>query len=205
MKIKICGITNRDDAMDAVNLGVDAIGFIFYEQSPRYISPDIVEEISLFLPPFVLLVGVFVNHDKPYIDAVVHRCRLDLIQLHGDEPPEFCRTMRRRVIKAFKISDFSDVDQIAAYQSSVSAVLLDTKVSGMEGGTGKVFDWGLAIKAKEFDIPLILAGGINSNNINKAVKLVNPYAVDLSSSVEDIPGKKDYNKMQDIVVAARSV
>lgn len=205
MKIKICGITNRDDAMDAVNLGVDAIGFIFYEQSPRYISPDIVEEISLFLPPFVLLVGVFVNHDKPYIDAVVHRCRLDLIQLHGDEPPEFCRTMRRRVIKAFKISDFNDVDQIAAYQSSVSAVLLDTKVSGMEGGTGKVFDWGLAIKAKEFDIPLILAGGINSNNINKAVKLVNPYAVDLSSSVEDIPGKKDYNKMQDIVVAARSV
>ncbi len=205
MKIKICGITNRDDAMDAVNLGVDAIGFIFYEQSPRYISPDIVEEISLFLPPFVLLVGVFVNHDKPYIDAVVHRCRLDLIQLHGDEPPEFCRTMRRRVIKAFKISDCNDVDQIAAYQSSVSAVLLDTKVSGMEGGTGKVFDWGLAIKAKEFDIPLILAGGINSNNINKAVKLVNPYAVDLSSSVEDIPGKKDYNKMQDIVVAARSV
>jgi len=205
MKIKICGITNRDDAMDAVNLGVDAIGFIFYEQSPRYISPDIVEEISLFLPPFVLLVGVFVNHDKPYIDAVVHRCRLDLIQLHGDETPEFCRTMRRRVIKAFKISDFNDVDQIAAYQSSVSAVLLDTKVSGMEGGTGKVFDWGLAIKAKEFDIPLILAGGINSNNINKAVKLVNPYAVDLSSSVEDIPGKKDYNKMQDIVVAARSV
>lgn len=205
MKIKICGITNRDDAMDAVNLGVDAIGFIFYEQSPRYISPDIVEEISLFLPPFVLLVGVFVNHDKPYIDAVVHRCRLDLIQLHGDESPEFCRTMRRRVIKAFKISDHNDVDQIAPYQSSVSAVLLDTKVSGMEGGTGKVFDWGLALKAKEFDIPLILAGGINSHNINKAVKLVNPYAVDLSSSVEDIPGKKDYNKMQDIVVAARSV
>jgi len=205
MKIKICGITNRDDAMDAVNLGVDAVGFIFYEDSPRYISPDIVEEISLFLPPFVLLVGVFVNHDKPYIDAVTHRCRLDLIQLHGNESPAFCRSMRRRVIKAFKISDISDVDQIAEYQSSVSAVLLDTKVSGMEGGTGKVFDWGLAIKAKEFDIPLVLAGGINAQNLNKAVKLVNPYAVDLSSSVESVPGKKDYNKMQELVVAARSV
>lgn len=205
MKIKICGITNRDDAMDAVNLGVDAVGFIFYEDSPRYISPDIVEEISLFLPPFVLLVGVFVNHDKPYIDAVTHRCRLDLIQLHGNESPAFCRSMRRRVIKAFKIADIQDVDQIAAYQSSVSAVLLDTKVSGMEGGTGKVFDWGLAIKAKEFDIPLVLAGGINAQNLNKAVKLVNPYGVDLSSSVESLPGKKDYNKMQELVVAARSV
>jgi len=189
--------------MDAINLGADAIGFIFYEQSPRYISPDVVEEISLFLPPFVLLVGVFVNHDKPFIDAVVHRCRLDLIQLHGDESPEFCRTMRRRVIKAFKIDDIPDVDAIAPYQSSVSAVLLDTKVAGREGGTGKVFDWGLALKAKEFDIPLILAGGINSGNINKAAKMVNPYAVDLSSSVESAPGKKDYNKMKDLIDVAK--
>ncbi len=205
MKIKICGITNRNDAIDAVNLGADAVGFIFYENSPRYISPDIVEEISLFLPPFVLLVGVFVNHDKAFIDAVVHRCKLDLIQLHGDESPEFCRNMRRRVIKAFKIQDIDDVDAIAPYQSSVSAVLLDTKVKGIEGGTGKVFDWGLALKAKEFDIPLILAGGINAGNLNKAAKLVNPYAVDLSSSVESCPGIKDYNKMKDIIDVAKTL
>lgn len=203
MKIKICGITNKDDAIDAVNLGADAIGFIFYEDSPRFISPDTVEEISLFLPPFVLLVGVFVNHDKPFIDAVVHRCRLDLIQLHGSETPEFCRQMRRRVIKAFKIDDIDDVDAIAPYQSSVSAVLLDTKVAGREGGTGKVFDWGLALKAKEFDIPLILAGGVNVGNINKAAKMVNPYAVDLSSSVEAMPGKKDYNKMKELIDVAK--
>ena len=191
--------------MDAVNLGADAIGFIFYEKSPRYISPDIVEEVSMFLPPFVQLVGVFVNHDKPFIDAVVHRCKLDLIQLHGDESPEFCRQMRRRVIKAFKVEDIADIDQIAAYQSSVSAILLDTKVAGKEGGTGKVFDWGLALKAKEFDIPLILAGGINSQNLNKAVKLVNPYSVDLSSSVESCPGRKDYNKMKEIIDAAKRI
>ncbi len=203
MKIKICGLTNRDDAIDAVNLGADAIGFIFYEDSPRYITPDIVEEISLFLPPFVLLVGVFVNHDKAFIDSVVHRCKLDLIQLHGNESPAFCRSMRRRVIKAFKIEDINDVDAIAPYQSSVSAVLLDTKVSGREGGTGKIFDWGLALKAKEFDIPLILAGGVNVSNLNKAAKLVNPYAVDLSSSVESAPGKKDYNKMKELIDAAK--
>ena len=203
MKIKICGLTNRDDAIDAVNLGSDAIGFIFYEDSPRYITPDIVEEISLFLPPFVLLVGVFVNHDKAFIDAVVHRCKLDLIQLHGNESPAFCRSMRRRVIKAFKIEDINDIDAIAPYQSSVSAVLLDTKVSGREGGTGKIFDWGLALKAKEFDIPLILAGGVNVSNLNKAAKLVNPYAVDLSSSVESAPGKKDYNKMKELIDAAK--
>ncbi len=203
MKIKICGITNRDDAIDAVNLGADAIGFIFYEDSPRYITPDIVEEISLFLPPFVLLVGVFVNHDKAFIDAVVHRCKLDLIQLHGNESPAFCRSMRRRVIKAFKIEEINDVDTIAPYQSSVSAVLLDTKVAGREGGTGKIFDWGLALKAKEFDIPLILAGGVNVSNLNKAAKLVNPYAVDLSSSVESAPGKKDYNKMKELIDAAK--
>ena len=203
MKIKICGLTNRDDAIDAVNLGADAIGFIFYEDSPRYITPDIVEEISLFLPPFVLLVGVFVNHDKAFIDAVVHRCKLDLIQLHGNESPAFCRSMRRRVIKAFKIEDINDIDAIAPYQSSVSAVLLDTKVSGREGGTGKIFDWGLALKAKEFDIPLILAGGVNVSNLNKAAKLVNPYAVDLSSSVESAPGKKDYNKMKELIDAAK--
>ncbi|NBV41216.1 phosphoribosylanthranilate isomerase, partial [bacterium] len=126
-------------------------------------------------------------------------------QLHGDESPEFCRQMRRRVIKAFKVEDIADIDQIAAYQSSVSAILLDTKVAGKEGGTGKVFDWGLALKAKEFDIPLILAGGINSQNLNKAVKLVNPYSVDLSSSVESCPGRKDYNKMKEIIDAAKRI
>lgn len=205
MKIKICGITNKEDALNVVNLGADALGFIFHEPSPRYISPEIVEEISLFLPPFVMSVGVFVNADRQYIQKVSTQCRLDVIQLHGDETPSTCLAMPKRVIKAIKIADPEDLEKIPQYLGTVSAILLDTKVSGMEGGSGKVFDWGLALKAKDYDVPLILAGGINQKNIGKAVHLVNPYAVDLSSSVESSPGKKDYNKMQEIISLAKNL
>jgi len=199
MRVKICGMTNKEDAVNAVSLGADAIGFIFYKDSPRYVTPEVVEDISLFLPPFVFLVGVFVNHSKEEIEEIVQRCKLDLIQLHGNEDPSFCLSMPRRVIKAFKVEDLTDLDSISMYQGVVSAIMLDTKAQDIEGGTGKTFDWGLALKAKEYDIPLILAGGINADNIKKAAKLVNPYAVDLSSGVESEPGKKDYHKMEEII------
>lgn len=205
MKIKICGITNKEDALNAVNLGCDAVGFIFHEPSPRYISPDIVEEISLFLPPFVMSVGVFVNADRKYIKHVSEKCRLDVIQLHGEETPATCLAMPHRVIKAIKISEPEDLEKIPQYLGTVSSILLDTKVAGIEGGSGKVFDWGLALKAKEYEIPLILAGGITHANLAKAVHLVNPYAVDLSSSVESAPGKKDYNKMREIIGLAKEL
>lgn len=205
MKIKICGITNKEDALNAVSLGADAIGFIFSKDSPRYISPEMVEDISMFLPPFVFLVGVFVDQSKEEITQIAHQCKLDLVQLHGQETPNFCMEIPRRVIKAFKVSELEDLEPISMYQGIVSAILLDTKVQNIEGGTGKTFDWGLALKAKDYEIPLILAGGINANNLRKAVSLVNPYAVDLSSGVESEPGKKDYNKMQEVIAIAQSL
>ena len=179
MKIKICGITNREDARDAIALGVDALGFIFYKDSPRFVSSDLVEEISVFVPPFIQMVGVFVNHSKQEIDELVHKCRLDIIQLHGDEATTFCLGMKRRVIKAFSISDLEDIQDIAHYQGIVSGMLLDTKV--------------------------ILSGGINEGNIKKAIQLVNPYGVDICSGVESEPGKKDYNKMKAIIEEVKRV
>ncbi len=205
MKVKICGVTNKEDALNAISLGAEAIGFIFSKDSPRYISPEKAEGISLFLPPFVLLVGVFVNQSKEEITEIAHKVHLDLIQLHGNETPSFCLGMPRRIIKAIRVNEIEDLNQIPQYQGIVSAILLDTKVHNLEGGTGKTFDWGLALKAKEFEIPLILAGGINSTNIKKAVNMVKPYAVDLSSGVENEPGKKDYNKMQEIMKIAHQL
>lgn len=204
MKIKICGITNKEDALDAIELGASALGFIFYEKSPRCVEKEVLEELSFFLPPFVQLVGVFVNHSKEEIEDVVSRCHLDLVQLHGDESPEFCSSISHRVIKSISVSDESDIDRISAYQGHVSAILLDTKVDGFVGGTGQSFDWGLAIKAMEFGTPIILAGGITIDNLQKAIQLVNPYAVDISSGVESSPGKKDYNKMRDVISVVRN-
>ncbi len=205
MKIKICGITNKEDALNAVSLGADAIGFIFAPESPRHITPEKAEEISVFLPPFVSVVGVFVNQSKEFIETCVQKCKLDLVQLHGDESPAFCQTIQRRVIKAFPVLYLEDLDPIAHYQGIVSAILLDTKVQHMSGGTGKIFDWGLAIKAKAYEVPLILAGGINAQNVKKAYQLVTPYAVDLSSSVEQSPGLKDYNKMKEMIEAVQTL
>lgn len=203
--MKICGITNKEDAQNANSLGADALGFIFHKESPRYISPEKVEEIVMFLPPFTHVVGVFVNSTKEEIEEITERCRLNLIQLHGDESPQFCMEMPRKVIKAFRVSELEDLLPVSKYQGMVSAILLDTKVTGMYGGTGKTFDWGLGIKAKEYEIPVILSGGINGKNIGKAIQLVNPYAVDLSSGVESEPGKKDYEKMKEIVELAKQL
>ena len=203
MRIKICGITNKEDALNAVSLGADALGFIFYDKSPRAVHPDTVEEIVMNLPPFITLVGVFVNETKETIQAVSRQCKLNLIQLHGNEPPSFCQSLEKRVIKAIKVKEDNDIQQIRNYQGSVSSILLDTKVDQQEGGTGITFDWGLALKAKEYDIPIILAGGINQTNIEKAIQLVNPYGLDISSGVEAAPGKKEYSKLQDIFKIAR--
>ena len=199
MKTKICGITNRDDALNAIALDVDAVGFIFYEHSPRYISPEKVEEFILDIPPFINTVGVFVNASAETIKETAERCRLSTIQLHGSEPPEFCTQFTIPVLKAIPVRDETDIEIIPQYKGCVSGVLLDTKVENVHGGTGKTFDWGLAIAAKEYDTPLILSGGINSQNVSKAIKMVNPYGVDICSGVEKEPGIKDYNKMQQLI------
>ncbi len=205
MKIKICGITNAEDALNAVALGADAIGFIFADQSLRQVQPDRVRQIIRLLPPFVTTTGVFMNHDNDFINEVVADCGLDVIQLHGLESPDFCAQFRRRVIKAIRVNDPSDLVPIGTYSGVVSAVLLDTKVQDLPGGTGKTFDWGLAVAARAFQIPIILAGGISAENVAKAVQVAQPYGLDLSSSVESSPGKKDYEKMKALFRVVKSL
>jgi phosphoribosylanthranilate isomerase len=205
MKIKICGITNKEDALNAVALDVDAIGFIFYEHSPRYVTPEVVEEIMLDLPPFIHTVGVFVNSSFDDIVEIRRRCKLSVCQLHGSESPDFCIPFQSQLIKAISVKDTEDLGVIPKYKGVVSSILLDTKVEHVHGGTGRTFDWGLALEAKEYDVPLILSGGINEDNIEKAITLVQPYAIDLCSGVENEPGKKDYNKMKRLVDILRTV
>lgn len=204
MKIKICGLTNKDDALNAIALNVDALGFIFYEHSPRYISPEVVETFVLDLPPFINTIGVFVNATPDYINSVVKRCKLNGIQLHGSEPPEFCTQFSLPTIKAIPVREHSDITTIPKYKGCVNGILLDTKAENVHGGTGKTFDWGLALEAKEYDTPLILSGGINAKNIEKALKMVAPYGIDICSGVEKEPGIKDYNKMQELIGAIKT-
>ena len=192
-------MTNLQDLNDAIHLGVDSVGFIFYEQSPRCVTVEQVQEFVYFLPPFVTTVGVFVNHDLDFVNNVTKTCGLDVVQLHGDEEPDFCMKVNARVVKAFRVKTESDLELISKYQGLISAALLDSKVDGQYGGTGHVFDWGLALKAKEYDVPIILSGGINNLNIEKAMQLINPYAIDLCSGIENVPGKKDYEKMAGFV------
>ncbi len=190
IRVKICGITRSEDAELAAYLGASAIGFIFYPKSPRYITPLKAREIRQNLPPFVHTVGVFVNEEPKTIKEIANFVGLDFVQLHGNESPSICEKFFPKVIKAFRVREEKDLKQISTYQGKVSAILLDTYVKGEPGGTGKIFDWRLAIKAKEFGLPLILAGGLNPENVLKAIREVSPYAIDLSSGVEMAPGLK---------------
>ncbi len=188
--VKICGITNLEDALLAAELGADALGFIFAE-SPRRISPQDVQAIIYKLPPLIKTVGVFVNEDPARIKRIQSFCGLDLIQLHGEESPEQCQDLRPHAIKAFRIQNGGDIENIRRYRGVVRAILLDTFQKGKAGGTGMTFDWSLAVKAKETGIPLILAGGLGPENIQEAMTIVKPYAVDINSGIEERPGKKD--------------
>ena len=206
-RVKICGITNLEDAHLAAELGADAIGFIFAE-SPRRISPKEAKAITRTLPPLVKTVGVFVNEDPARIKEIQSFCGLDLIQLHGDESPEICRELMPHSIKAFRIQNEADIENIKRYQGAVRAILLDTFQKGKAGGTGLTFDWGLAVKAKETGIPLILAGGLSPENIQEAIATVNPYAVDINSGIEERPGKKDpvlMKQLMEIILAGTKI
>ena len=198
--IKICGITEFDDALKIAEMGINALGFIFYPKSRRYIFPDKAKEIIKHLPPFINTVGVFVNEKKENVIDVLNRCPIDILQFHGDETPEYCSQFNKKIIKAFRVNrDFSfDV----FYKFPASAFLLDSHVSGEYGGTGVVFDWDLAVKAKKYG-KIILSGGLNPENLSSAVAKVNPYGVDISSGVEIKPGKKDIIKVEEIVKICR--
>ncbi len=201
IKIKICGITNAEDALGAVELGADALGFIFHPQSRRYVTPEKAKGIIERLPPFVFKIGVFVDEEPETILKTVNKCRLDGIQLHGRESPEFCAKFRRRVIKGLRPQREEEVAKIADYK--VDALLLDSYHPDMEGGTGTTFDWELAVAAKMFGMPVILSGGLNPENVAEAVRLVKPYGIDVASGVESFQGKKDLDKVRDFIEQAR--
>ena len=189
IQVKICGITNIDDAIMAAELGAHALGFIF-AQSPRNINPEKAREIICQLPPFVQTVGVFVNEDEKVIRQIVDLCGLDLVQLHGDESVEVCSRLMPRVIKVIRVKDRTSLLPIQHYKENVRAILLDTWSAEARGGTGRGFDWDLAVEAKQFGIPIVLSGGLKPANIKEAIARVKPVAVDVNSGVEARAGKK---------------
>jgi phosphoribosylanthranilate isomerase (EC 5.3.1.24) len=200
-KIKICGITNLNDALAAVKLEVDALGFVFYPPSPRAILPDKAKRIRQEIPPFTLCVGVFVNESQEKVLNVAKECRLDALQFHGNESPEYCAFFPDfKVIKSFPLKDRSDLDIIPRYP--VQAILIDAYDPRHYGGTGKKANRELAQAAKGFG-PLILAGGLDETNVEEAIREVNPYAVDVSSGVELSPGIKDPAKLRRFVEMVR--
>ena len=198
VKVKVCGMTSLEDALMAVGFGADAVGFVFYRKSPRFVTEKLVK--SIVLPPFVNKVGVFVNETAERINRIADACRLDTIQLHGDESPAFCRKLRRRVVKAIRLRDAQSLELLPRYE--VDGFFLDAYAEKIPGGTGLTCDWRLAQRARKFG-PVILAGGLHPGNVEDAVNQVQPYGVDVCSGVEKSPGKKDRAKVRDFILAAR--
>ncbi|HZE20867.1 MAG TPA: phosphoribosylanthranilate isomerase, partial [Desulfobaccales bacterium] len=183
VRIKICGITNLEDALLAAALGADALGFIFYPKSPRYVGPEAAREIMAQLPPFVSSVGVFVDEEAAAVQELAVQAGLDWLQMHGQESPEYCRSLGRRVIKGFRIKDAGSLSGLAPFRGAVQAFLLDTYKKGQVGGTGEIFDWQIAREAKKYG-PIILAGGLTPENVAQAIAAVQPQAVDTASGTE---------------------
>ena len=201
-KVKICGITNLDDALCACKAGADAIGFIFYKKSPRFITPQEVRDIIGALPQNILKVGVFVNSGEDYVKKVQHLCRLDMLQFHGTESAQFCEKFRNyKIIKAIRVRDARSLAGIKDYR--VYAFLFDTYSAGKFGGTARTFNWTLLKGLKELGRPIFLSGGLNARNINRALKTVGPEWLDASSSLESSPGKKDHQKIKKFIAAAK--
>ena len=200
IKVKICGMTSLKDALLAVENGADAVGFIFYKDSPRNISQGEVKEIVAQMPPSIETVGVFVNETSDKINRIAEQCRLTAVQLHGDESPAFCRRIKRRVVKAFRVKDAKSLKGISDYD--VSGFLLDSYNDDGRGGTGQIFDWNLALRVKKQG-PVILAGGLNPYNVYTAIHRVKPYGVDVCSGVEKSAGVKDPRKISEFIRAVR--
>ena len=200
VKIKICGITDRDDALHALDCGADALGFVFYERSPRAITRDRAQAIIAALPPLVTVVGLFVNADPRIVREIADDCGLDVIQYHGDESPETVRMAPRRAIRALRVRDNEIFHEIDRYPAS--GLLLDAWVTGAFGGTGVLCNWEIAgeIAKKR---PVILAGGLTPENVAAAIQTVRPYGVDVSSGVEAAPGRKDRKKVAAFIKAAQ--
>lgn len=205
-KVKICGITNLEDALLSAKFGADALGFNFYEKSPRYILPEAAREIIDELPENVLNVGVFVNEDLDKIVEIAKTANLDAIQLHGEETPEFAKELKTKtgleIIKAFRVSEDFKPEDVLQYE--VDAILLDAYSSREHGGTGETFDWEIAKKVKEVFPKMYLAGGLQITNIETAIYEVQPFFVDFCSSIEIIKGKKSREKLISIMKTTKN-
>jgi phosphoribosylanthranilate isomerase len=188
-RVKICGITRAEDAVAAARLGADAIGLMFYASSPRFVTPEQARGIASAVPPFVTVVGVFVDPLPEEVSAVRSRVPLHLLQFHGDEAPEFCSGFGLDYIKAARVRPGLDLVQYAARHGAARGLLLDAYVPGAHGGTGRSFDWTLI--PRELPLPLVLSGGLDASNVSEAVRRVRPWAVDVSSGVESAKGIKD--------------
>jgi len=202
VKIKICGITNMDDALFAARSGADYLGFVF-AKSKRRVTPLSAKKIIQKLPKRIKTVGVFVNEDHRKINAIAKYCKLDIVQLHGDERPVLIKKIKPDVIKAFRIKSMKDIGSIKKYKN-VYAVLLDSYVKGRRGGTGEKFNWDIAKNVVGAGIKVFLAGGVSPNNVKKAIKYVKPFAVDSSSCLERSIGVKDHKKVRALIRKARS-
>ncbi len=202
VKVKICGITNFEDARAAVDSGADALGFLFYKESARYITPKRAAEITSRLDKEVLKVGVFVDEKESNIRWVDQLCKFDMLQFHGDESPEFCSKFAgKKIIKAFRIDRKRDLRGALRYDTF--AYLFDTYVKGEAGGTGEKFDWELIRQIDLAGKVIFLSGGLTARNVPEAIKCVSPDWVDVSSSVEERRGKKDHKKVDEFIKAAK--
>lgn len=201
-RIKICGVTRPEHAREAAAAGADAIGVVFYEPSPRAVSAAAAAEIADALPPFVTLVGLFVDPDAAEVEAVLSKVPLGLLQFHGEEKPEFCAQFQRPYIKGLRVAPGSDLRALTAEYRRASGVLLDAWVPGVPGGTGQSFDWGAVPGGLHRQ--LIVAGGLDAGNVGEAIRLLHPAAVDVSGGVERAPGEKDGQRMGEFVRAVRA-
>ena len=192
-RIKICGITREQDMHAVVNSGADAFGLVFYDKSPRHVSLQRAAEIVRAVPPFVTVVGLFVNPSVEYVREVLARLPLDVLQFHGEEPPEFCAQFGKPYLKAVRVKVGVDLLQYATRYAGAQGLLLDAYIEGTHGGTGESFDW--ALIPHDLPLPMILSGGLHAGNVAAAIKQVRPYAVDVSSGVEAAKGIKDAAKV----------
>jgi len=203
VKVKICGITQVDDMLSACEAGADAIGLVFYAPSKRAVTAEQAAQIVRSIPPFVLSVGLFVNESTQFVQSILDQVPLQLLQFHGDESPAYCESFNRPYIKAIAVKpDESEVELRAKMDSftKASGFLLDTYKPGVPGGTGETFDWGLFPK---YHKPMILAGGLNADNVQQAIQQVQPYAVDVSGGVELSAGKKSVPKLEAFIQQAK--
>ena len=201
VKVKICGITNLADALGAVEARADLLGFIFCATSPRHLTVAAAAEIAGQLPAHIVKVGVFVNAPDELVVEAISACGLNMLQFHGEEKPEDCTKFGVMSIKAFRVRDAQSLEALLDY--STDAWLLDTFAERQAGGTGRTFDWELAVKAQRFGKPIFLAGGLDPANVIEAVRRVRPFAVDVSSGVESSPGKKDPAKVNTFIRSAK--